>query len=61
MIKALIKLMFLPIYMCVLMLKLVLLPFTILFGGTKKGGTDSYNDGFDDGLLVGWFLFDDWD
>lgn len=60
MIKLLLSLIFLPVYVCILMLKIIFLPFTILFGGSKKKGTDKYDSGFDDGLLAGWFLFDDW-
>lgn len=64
MIKGLITLLFLPFYMVILVFKIVFLPFTILFGGSKKSNKKSdrgYSDGFDDGLLAGWFLFDDWD
>lgn len=60
MIKALITLLFFPFYLMILVLKIVFLPLTLLFGGSKKN-RNSYNDGFDDGLLAGWFLFDDWE
>jgi len=63
MIKGLITLLFLPFYLMILMLKILLLPFSIIFGGSKKNTSKNkgYDDGFDDGLLAGMFLFDDWD
>lgn len=60
MIKALITLLFFPFYLMLLVLKIMFLPLTLLFGGSKKN-RNSYGDGFDDGLLAGWFLFDDWE